>query len=430
MLIGRLTGASRKDAKERASELLARFRLTDAASRAVKTYSGGMRRRLDLAASLVPRPRVLFLDEPTTGLDPRSRNELWDIVRDLVDEGVTVLLTTQYLEEADQLADQIAVIDHGRVIAQGTSAELKALTGADTLDEVFLSLTGHDIKEAKHEEDDLRRSPHERHHHAADRPPAARQGRPAASRTADLLARLAHAGAGQAQPVRADGLLRSADHVPAAVRVRLRRRGQRVPARVPAVRAARHHRAELAVHDHEHRGRPVHRPGQGVLEPGVRALPIARFAPLGGRIIADVAKQAWAVALLFAVGTAMGFRAETSALAVLAAGGLVLVFTLAFAWALVWVGMLVGNPEKVQIFGFVVLFPLTFTSGAFVRTATMPGWLQAFSKANPVTLLADATRALMIGGQVAVPAVESLLYAAGFVAVFGPLAVRAFRRRG
>jgi oleandomycin transport system permease protein len=162
----------------------------------------------------------------------------------------------------------------------------------------------------------------------------------------------------------------------------------------------------------------------------LRALPIARFAPLGGRIIADTAKQAWAVALLFAVGSAMGFRAGTSALAVLAAGGLVLAFTLAFAWALVWVGMLVANPEKVQIFGFVVLFPLTFTSGAFVRTATMPGWLQAFSKANPVTLLADATRGLMTGGPVAVPAVESLLYAAGFVAVFGPLAVRAFRRRG
>jgi oleandomycin transport system permease protein len=162
----------------------------------------------------------------------------------------------------------------------------------------------------------------------------------------------------------------------------------------------------------------------------LRALPIARFAPLSGRIVADLAKQAWAVALLFAVGSILGFRAQTGALAVLAAAGLVLLFTLAFAWALVWIGMLAAHPEKVQIFGFVVLFPLTFTSGAFVRTATMPGWLQAFSTANPVTLLADATRSLMIGGPVAVPAVESLLYAAGFVAVFGPLAVRAFRRRG
>jgi oleandomycin transport system permease protein len=161
----------------------------------------------------------------------------------------------------------------------------------------------------------------------------------------------------------------------------------------------------------------------------LRALPIARFAPLAGRILADVAKQAWAIGLLFAAGTIMGFRSGTSAVAVLAAAGLVLACTLAFAWALVWIGMLVGNPERVQIFGFVILFPLTFTSGAFVRTATMPGWLQAFSKANPVTLLADATRGLMVGGPVAVPAVESLLYAAVFVAVFAPLAVMAFRRR-
>ena len=154
VLIGRLIGLTRKDAKDRAAQLLQKFRLAGAAARAVKTYSGGMRRRLDLAASLVSTPRVLFLDEPTTGLDPRSRGELWEIVRELVNGGVTVLLTTQYLEEADQLAEQIAVIDHGRVIAQGTSAELKKLTGADTLDAVFLSLTGHDTTEAA-ENDEL-----------------------------------------------------------------------------------------------------------------------------------------------------------------------------------------------------------------------------------------------------------------------------------
>ncbi|MDG4785411.1 ATP-binding cassette domain-containing protein [Micromonospora sp. WMMD1102] len=133
LLIGRLLGLSRADARHRARRLLAEFHLSDAADRAAKTYSGGMRRRLDLAASLVGRPRVLFLDEPTTGLDPRSRTELWGIVRDLVGSGVTVLLTTQYLEEADQLADEIAVIDHGRVIAQGSSEELKAKVGGQAL---------------------------------------------------------------------------------------------------------------------------------------------------------------------------------------------------------------------------------------------------------------------------------------------------------
>ncbi|WP_067805899.1 ATP-binding cassette domain-containing protein [Actinomadura formosensis] len=134
ILIGRLLGLSRKAARTRAAELLERFQLTEAAERAAKTYSGGMRRRLDLAASLVGRPQILFLDEPTTGLDPRSRGGLWDIVRGLTDDGVTVLLTTQYLEEADQLADDIIVIDHGRVIAHGTSDMLKAQVGGQVLE--------------------------------------------------------------------------------------------------------------------------------------------------------------------------------------------------------------------------------------------------------------------------------------------------------
>ncbi|SEL07013.1 daunorubicin resistance protein DrrA family ABC transporter ATP-binding protein [Streptacidiphilus jiangxiensis] len=134
VMIGRLLGLPRRDAKSRAAQLLERFALTDAAGRAAGTYSGGMRRRLDLAASLVGRPSVLFLDEPTTGLDPHSRGELWDIVRGLVADGVTVLLTTQYLEEADQLADEIAVIDHGRVIAGGTPDQLKAQVGGQTLE--------------------------------------------------------------------------------------------------------------------------------------------------------------------------------------------------------------------------------------------------------------------------------------------------------
>ena len=133
ILIGRLLGLSRRDARARAKELLGRFRLDDAADRAAGKYSGGMRRRLDLAASLVGSPRLLYLDEPTTGLDPRSRNDMWDIIRALVADGVTVLLTTQYLDEADVLADEIVVIDQGKVIATGTSDELKSRTGAQAL---------------------------------------------------------------------------------------------------------------------------------------------------------------------------------------------------------------------------------------------------------------------------------------------------------
>ena len=133
-MIGRLHHRSRPDAAQRATELLDRFELTGAADRPVKTYSGGMRRRLDLGASLVNRPAVLFLDEPTTGLDPRSRKLLWHTIRDLVSDGTSLLLTTQYLEEADVLADRITVIDGGKVIAEGTSNELKQRVGGDRID--------------------------------------------------------------------------------------------------------------------------------------------------------------------------------------------------------------------------------------------------------------------------------------------------------
>jgi ABC-2 type transport system ATP-binding protein len=133
ILVARLLGLGWTDARKRAAELLSAFGLADAADRQVMTFSGGMRRRIDIAASLVTRPEVLFLDEPTTGLDPRSRNQVWDLVREIAADGTTVLLTTQYLEEADRLADRLAVIDHGRVIAEGTSRELKASIDAGSL---------------------------------------------------------------------------------------------------------------------------------------------------------------------------------------------------------------------------------------------------------------------------------------------------------
>jgi ABC-2 type transport system ATP-binding protein len=133
VLVSRLLGMSWAGARQRATELLAAFGLSEAAQRQVRTFSGGMRRRIDIAASLGTHPEILFLDEPTTGLDPRSRNQVWDLVRQIAAAGTTVLLTTQYLEEADRLAERMAVIDHGRVIAEGTSRELKASIGGNTL---------------------------------------------------------------------------------------------------------------------------------------------------------------------------------------------------------------------------------------------------------------------------------------------------------
>lgn len=133
-MVGRLYHLNKKEAKARAKQILEELKLTEAAGRLAKTYSGGMRRRLDLGASLVGRPKILFLDEPTTGLDPRTRLDLWDTIRDLVKSGTSILLTTQYLEEADELADKIAVIDRGKLIAEGTSDQLKAKLGGDVIE--------------------------------------------------------------------------------------------------------------------------------------------------------------------------------------------------------------------------------------------------------------------------------------------------------
>ena len=145
VMFGQLYHLGKKEAIARADELLERFSLTESAKRPIKTYSGGMRRRLDLAASLIVKPKVLFLDEPTTGLDPRGRQEMWRVIEELVKGGVTLLLTTQYLEEADQLADEIAVIDHGKVIARGTSDALKKQVGGERLEIV---VEAHNITKA------------------------------------------------------------------------------------------------------------------------------------------------------------------------------------------------------------------------------------------------------------------------------------------
>jgi oleandomycin transport system permease protein len=171
----------------------------------------------------------------------------------------------------------------------------------------------------------------------------------------------------------------------------------------------------------------------------LRSLPIARWAPMAGRILADQVKQAWSIFLLLAIGMVLGFRIGTDVWSLLAAVGLMLVFALAFSWVSVLVGVVAKDPEKVQLFGFTALFPVTFVSNVFVPTNTMPGWLQPIVDANPVTILSDACRALMVGDDTAgtdwyvesatTPAVQSLLWAAGIALVFAPLSVWALRRR-
>jgi oleandomycin transport system permease protein len=160
-----------------------------------------------------------------------------------------------------------------------------------------------------------------------------------------------------------------------------------------------------------------------------RSLPIARMAPLAGRIVADVVRQVWSMAILLGVGMLLGFRIQTNPAGALGAAALLVVFTLAFSWLPVFVGMLVDEPEKVMMLGFAVVFPLTFASSAFVPVATMPGWMQAWVNVNPATLLVDAVRGMLVGGEVAGPALGALAWAAAIAVVFVPLALRAFRRR-
>ena len=161
----------------------------------------------------------------------------------------------------------------------------------------------------------------------------------------------------------------------------------------------------------------------------LRSLPIARWAPLAGRITADMLKQAWSVALLLGVGVLLGFRIETNALAVVGAFALIVGFALAFSWVLVLVGVLARDAERVQVYGYTALFPLTFVSSAFVPAETMPAWLQPIVAINPVTILSDACRGLLIGGPVATPALQSVLWAIAIGAVFAPLSVWVFKRK-
>jgi oleandomycin transport system permease protein len=161
----------------------------------------------------------------------------------------------------------------------------------------------------------------------------------------------------------------------------------------------------------------------------LRALPIARWAPLAGRILADMVKQAWSIVLLLAVGFILGFRLGTNLWGLLGAFVLIMVVALAFSWIPVLVGVLAKDPEKVQLFGFTLYFPITFLSNVFVPLETMPGWLQAIVKVNPVSIVSDAARGLMLGGPVAQPVFYSLLWCVAVVAIFAPISVRALRRR-
>ena len=507
-MFGRLFKLSREEARRRAGELLERFDLAQAADRPVRTYSGGMRRRLDIASSLLTRPRVLFLDEPTTGLDPRSRNEIWAIARELRREGTTLLLTTQYLEEADQLADRIAVIDRGKVIAEGTGNELKDRVGGQILEVELSSVGQRDRAQAVLAGVGCGDpQPDER----PDRLtlPAPRNGLQLVEEAAAELrrAQIGVSDIGLRRPTLDDVFLQLTGAPPSedgggpSPRTRRRPRPQESAPNVSAPRrpvlrlrrpppqAVRSAITDTAVVTGRNLRHFIRQPDlltfstiqpvlfvllfvyvfggavgrslpHGVayvdfLLPGIfvqsvtfgasqtavglsedlqrgvvdrfRSMPMARSAVLAGRTVADLVRNILIIGLMIAVGYAVGFRFHGGVTGAVACIVVVAAFGFALSWIFAFVGLTVRGAEAAQTAGFVVIFPLVFASSVFVPVTTMPHWLQAFAKINPVTVTADAARSFALFGTPASLGAAAA-WIGGLLAVFIPLSVWRYRR--
>ena len=441
-MIGRLSHLSRPVAASRANELLERFGLADAADRTARTYSGGMRRRLDLAAALVHRPPVLFLDEPTTGLDIRSRSDLWAVIGELVSEGMTLLLTTQYLEEADRLANRIAVVDNGRVMAEGTAAELKARLGTTVVEVGFSDEGAAAAAEGAlaavavsgpHREGNLVRfevddGPRVTTVTAPSDAPAAVPGSKLGWAVADTLT---IAGRNLRTITRLPQLLVFSTIQP-VIFVLLFRYAFGGAIRTPGVEYVDYLMPGIFAQTVTFGAL-----GTGVgladdLQKGIierfRSLPMARSAVLGGRIVSDLVRNLFVVILMCVVGYLVGFRVSTNPLAFLGGLAVLLLFACSLSVIFALIGLSVRNAESAQAAGFPMLAPLVFASSAFVPVASMPGWLQVVARHQPLSVTVDAVRALSIGGPTTSVVIQSLAWSFGIIAVFGPLAVRRYRR--
>src|SRR6266705_4943714 len=507
-MFGRLFKLSGEQARRRAGELLERFDLAQAADRPARTYSGGMRRRLDIASSLLTRPQVLFLDEPTTGLDPRSRNEIWAIVRELRRGGTTLLLTTQYLEEADQLADRIAVIDRGKVIAEGTGNELKDRVGGQILEVELSSVGQRDRAQAVLAGVGCGDpQPDER----PDRLtlPAPRDGLQLVEEAAAGLrrAQIGVSDIGLRRPTLDDVFLQLTGAPPSedgggpGPRTRRRARPRQPAPGVPAPRrpvlrlrrpppqAVRSAVTDAGVVTGRNLRHFIRQPDllvfstiqpvlfvllfvyvfggavgrslpHGVayvdfLLPGIfvqsvtfgasqtavglkedlqrgvvdrfRSMPMARFAVLAGRTVADLVRNILIIGLMIAVGYLVGFRFHGGVAGAAACIAVVAAFGFALSWIFAFVALTVRGAETAQTAGFVVIFPLVFASSVFVPVSTMPDWLQAFATISPVTVTADAARSLALFGTPGSLGAAAA-WIGGLLAVFIPLSVWRYRR--
>ena len=540
-IVGRLYHLGIRESKKRAGELLERFSLGHAGGRTVKTYSGGMRRRLDLAASLIGNPEILFLDEPTTGLDPLSRTSLWEVIEELVNDGTTLLLTTQYLEEADRLANDIAVVDSGLIIAKGTPEELKTMIGNDileltmndadgineamsslneihsigapqvnlaekrisvslhegshqvsnilrmldengvtisdialhrpSLDDVFLTLTGHDPSSSSSENGAMAghaiegsvdstspdgipnaiaaRTPTDTAEEsstiiaASAAPDTATSDTTASSPAATTVAHARHifTFAGDFMTIMKRNLLRYIrlpnlivwntvqpvmfvllfTYVFGGI-IKFVVHQAYIDFLMPGIFI------QAAVFGSTQTGIGISEDMDKGMIDRFKSLPMARMAVLAGRTMSDSVRNVGVVLLMTGVGALLGFRFHNGVGLFIAALALVVAFGLAFSWISAVIGLLAGDPESTQAAGFVWILPLTFASSAFVPVASMPGWLQAFAKADPVTHAVDTLRILLSGGALQVSLIETLAWIVGILIVAIPLAVWLYMR--